>query len=182
MKLNLDPERFSRPVPSGTLVGTIRRALAEELGLPAGLMLVSGGHDQTCAALGAGLVKGGLGLVSTGTAEVLATAFNAPALTRRMFDSYYPCYLHAKAGMFFTFSLNHVGGLLLRWWRDQFAGVEVADARAAGLDPYALIDQRMPAQPSPVMVVPHLNGTGTPWCDLEAKGAIVGLTLGHHSA
>ncbi len=175
-KLNLNPERFSKPVPSGTLVGTIRRALAEELGLPAGLMLVSGGHDQTCAALGAGLVKGGLGLVSTGTAEVLATAFDAPALTRRMFDSYYPCYLHAKAGMFFTFSLNHVGGLLLRWWRDQFAGVEVADARAAGLDPYALMDQRMPSQPSPVMVVPHLNGTGTPWCDLEAKGAIVGLT------
>jgi len=46
------------------------------------------------------------------------------------------------------------------------------------LDPYALIDQRMPSQPSPVMVVPHLNGTGTPWCDLEAEGAIIGLTLG----
>ena len=177
VKLNLEEARFSRPVPSGTPVGTIRRAVAEELNLPTDLLLVSGGHDQTCAALGAGLVKGGLGLVSTGTAEVLATALDAPALTRRMFDSFYPCYLHAKTGMFFTFSLNHVGGLLLRWWRDQFAGIEVADARAAGLDPYALMDQRMPSPPSPVMVVPHLNGTGTPWCDLEARGAIVGLTL-----
>jgi hypothetical protein len=28
-------------------------------------------------------------------------------------------------GDVFTFALNHVGGLLLRWWRDQFAAVEV---------------------------------------------------------
>jgi xylulokinase len=176
-RLELGEDLFSKAVPSGSVVGTIRRSLAEELNLPPGVLLVTGGHDQTCAALGAGMVKPGLGLVSTGTAEVFSTALDAPALNRRMFDSFYPCYLHATPGMFFTFALNHVGGILLRWWRDQFGGMEAADARAAGVDPYEFITQRMPSGPSPVFVVPHLNGTGTPWCDLEAKGAILGLTL-----
>jgi xylulokinase len=176
-RLDLREDLLSKAVPSGTVVGTIQRSLAAELNLPPGLLLVAGGHDQTCAALGAGMVNAGLGLASTGTAEVFSTAFEKPTLTRRMFDSFYPCYLHAKPGMFFTFALSHVGGILLRWWRDQFAGVEAADARAARLDPYELIIQRMPSGPSPVFVVPHLNGTGTPWCDLDAKGAILGLNL-----
>jgi xylulokinase len=176
-QLELDASRFSEPVPSGTLVGTVRRDLASELGLPPDLSLVTGGHDQTCAALGAGAVREGLGVVSTGTAEVLSAAFRSPALRRPMFDSFYPCYLHAKEGMFFTFSLNHVGGILLRWYRDTFASVERAEARSQDSDAYRLIDSRMPAGPSPLMVVPHLNGSGTPWCDLEAKGAILGLTL-----
>jgi xylulokinase len=175
-KLELDGGRLSRPVASGTVVGTVRTQLATELGLPASLLLVAGGHDQTCAALGAGVVSEGLGVASTGTAEVLSTACSSPALTRQMFDSFYPCYLHAKEGMFFTFALNHIGGVLLRWYRDNFGNAEVEAARTQGCDPYQLIDARMPAGPSPLMVVPHLNGSGTPWCDLQAKGAILGLT------
>ena len=38
----------------------------------------------------------------------------------------------------------------------------------------------MPESPSPVLVLPHLNGSGTPVCDLNSKGAIVGLTLSSH--
>jgi sugar (pentulose or hexulose) kinase len=30
---------------------------------------------------------------------------------------------------------------------------------------------------SPVMVLPHFNGSGTPVCDLSSRGAIVGLSM-----
>lgn len=176
-KLDLDASALSKPVPSGTVAGTLRKDLADTWGLSSGVQLVAGGHDQPCAAIGAGVIREGLGISSTGTADVFSTAFNSPALTRQMFDSYYPCYLHAKEGMYFTFSLNHVGGILLRWYRDNFAAAEVGEALRRSCDPYQLIDTGMPAGPSPLMVVPHLNGSGTPWCDLQAKGAIVGLTM-----
>jgi sugar (pentulose or hexulose) kinase len=175
--VGLDPARLGRPVPSGTVVGALRPELVAEFGLSEAPMLVAGGHDQPCAALGAGMVRPGLGVVSTGTAEVLSTAFEQPVLTRAMFDSFYPCSLHAKPGMFFTFALNHTAGILLQWYRDQFAAVEVADARALGRGAYGLIDERMPDGPAPVLVLPHFNGSGTPTCDLQSKGAVVGLTL-----
>jgi xylulokinase len=175
--LGLSPAIWSRPVPSGTPAGGLRRELAVELGLPPGLLLVAGGHDQTCAALGAGAVRPGIGVVSTGTAEVLATAFDRPVLSDAMFESYYPCYLHAKPEMYFTFSLNHCGGLLLRWWRDNFAGEDTRTAGVQGMDAYQFMDAQLPAGPAPVMFLPHLNGSGTPLCDLHSKGAIVGLTL-----
>jgi xylulokinase len=175
--LDLNEAIWSVAVPSGTALGPMRRSLGEELGFPQPPLLVAGGHDQTCAALGAGVVREGLGVVSTGTAEVLSTALKAPALNRAMFESYYPCYLHAQPGMYFTFALNHVGGILLRWWREQFGGAEVAEAARQHRDPYELIVEPFPAGPSPVMLLPHFNGSGTPVCDLTAKGAIVGLTL-----
>ena len=175
--LGLNASLWSPAVASGTPVGTIRRALAEELGLPPDLLLVAGGHDQTCAAIGAGAIRKGLGTVSTGTAEVLSTAIDKPVLSREMFDGFYPCYLHAKSGMYFTFSLNHIGGILLKWWRDNFAASEVNGAASHAQDAYQVIDENMPEGLSPVMFLPHLNGSGTPTCDLESKGAVVCLTL-----
>jgi xylulokinase len=177
-RLGLSGSLFSPAIPSGKVVGQLRPDLAETLGLPPSTMLVTGGHDQTCAALGAGMVQPGMALVSTGTAEVAATAFAKPALTRSLYEGYYPCYLHAKAGLYFTFSLNHTGGILLKWYRDQFCTAEIAEAGTGQFSAYALLDARMPEGPSPVMVLPHHNGSGTPWCDLASKGAIVGLTLG----
>ena len=174
----VNPAIWSQPVPSGTVAGKLRPALAEDLGLTRDLLLITGGHDQTCAAIGAGAIREGLGIISTGTAEVLATALPRPVLSKLMYDSYYPCYLHARPGMHFTFSLNHIGGILLKWWRDNLAAAETADAAARGTEPYALIDERMPDGLAPVLFLPHLNGSGTPLCDLQSKGAIVGLTMG----
>jgi xylulokinase len=176
-KLGLSESLYSRAVPSGTPVGTIRKDLAHEFGVSEKLQLVAGGHDQPCAALGSGMVREGLGVVSTGTAEVLATAFVAPVLTRPMFDGFYPCYRHVVPGFFFTFALNHVGGILLKWYRDQFCDAEVGEAERRQVSAYRLLDAHLPEGLSPVMVLPHLNGSGTPWCDLASKGAIVGLTM-----
>jgi sugar (pentulose or hexulose) kinase len=94
-----------------------------------------------------------------------------------MFQGFYPCYIHTVPGMYFTFALNHVGGLLLRWYRDAFAFPEVREATLLGRDAYEVILEHVPEKPSHLMVLPHFNGSGNPWCDMDSKGAIVGLTL-----
>lgn len=175
--LDLPASLFSRPVASGTKVGELSAAVAAATGLPRGLTLVAGGHDQACAAIGAGAVREGIGVSSMGTAEVFSAALRKPALSKLMFDSFYPCYLHAVPDMSFTFALVHVGGIVLRWYRDNLGHAEVADAQTRSCDPYALIDERMPAGPSPLLVLPHFNGSGTPTCDLDSRGAILGLSL-----
>lgn len=176
-RCDIDPSLLSPAVPSGTTAGTILPDIASALGLPADLQIVTGGHDQTCAALGAGVITSRRAVISTGTAEVLSSAFTERPEAGVMFDSYYPCYCHAARNMLFTFSLNHTGGILLRWFRDTLGVPEAEQARAEGIDPYQAILDAMPDTPSPVMVLPHFGGSGTPYCDLDSRGAIVGLSL-----
>jgi xylulokinase len=122
-------------------------------------------------------VQEGQAVVSTGTAEVLSTAFPGAKLGDAMYEGYYPCYLYTRDGMYFTFSLNHVGGMLLRWYRGNFGGSDLREARAGGADFYRLMDSRCPKEPTDLFVLPHFNGSGTPWCDLSSRGAVVGLSL-----
>lgn len=176
-KAGLDAGKFSKILPSAAPVGTISAAVAAELDLPKDLLLITGGHDQTCAALGAGLVDEGTALLSSGTAEVLSACFHTLQLNEGLYEGFYPCYLHAKAPLLFTFALNHTGGLLLRWYRDTLASAETEEAEAKGINAYDLIMANASPMPSPVMVLPHFNGSGTPWCDMDSKGAILGLTV-----
>lgn len=176
-KLGIDTGLLSEPIPSGMIVGELSKSLCFELGIRAGAKLVSGGHDQPCAALGAGVVDEGIALDSHGTAEVLSTSFLASRLGEAMYSGYYPCTYHVVPDRFFTFALNHTGGILLQWLRDTLCGEDVAAAKACGMDPYTYIIERAPDGPSRVLILPHFNGSGTPWCDLKSKGAFVGLTM-----
>ncbi|TVR58407.1 MAG: hypothetical protein EA426_09810 [Spirochaetaceae bacterium] len=176
-ELGIDRALLSRVVGSGLVVGEVRPNASRETGIPVGTPVVSGGHDQCCAALGAGVVRPGIGVASTGTAEVLSTAFAEPRLDRAMHDAYFPCYRHVLDPLYFTFSLNHVGGILLKWFRDTIATEEKAEAGRSGADAYDVIFRAAPGAPTGMFVLPHFNGSGTPMCDPASRGAIVGLTL-----
>ncbi|MBF0433538.1 MAG: hypothetical protein HQK83_19830 [Fibrobacteria bacterium] len=174
---DVDTALFAKPVPSGTIAGTLAPELAKTTGLSTEVKIVTGGHDQTCAALGAGAVKSGRGVVSTGTAEVFSTVLDTCSISDALYNGYYPCYHHANPGKFFTFSLNHSGGILLRWFRDNLGKTDINEAREKGIDPYALITSRISDKPSDLMMLPHFNGSGTPTCDPDSRGVILGLSL-----
>jgi len=173
--LRLSPDLLSRPVPTGSVVGRLDPALSQALGLHGTVQLVAGAHDQPAGAVGAGVLEDGDAIVATGTAEVLATTFGRRAAG--LYAGFYPCYRSALPDRYFTFTLNHVGGLMLRWYRDLWGLAEVQEAARRGCDPYEVILSDLPKGPSPVMVLPHLNGSGTPSCDAGSMGAVVGLTL-----
>jgi xylulokinase len=176
-KLEIDPGLLSPTAASGTGVGRLSAEAASAVGLKPGALLVTGGHDQTCAALGAGMDRPGIGVLSAGTADVLSTASHDPLGGALLFDGFYPCTLHAVPGMSFTFGLTHTGGILLRWYRDTFGAEESRRAAASGRDPYDLLVESATRGPSPVMMLPHFNGSGNPACDASARGALLDLTL-----
>jgi xylulokinase len=175
--MGLDRDKLSRLLPSGEKAGVLQSDLAGDWSLASPVALVTGGHDQTCAALGAGVIRENIAVDSHGTAEVVSTAFGEKRTGDLMFESFYPCYCHAKKGMYFTFSLNHIGGILLKWHRDQFCGEEIREAEAKGISAYRIMEDKCPDGPSSVFVLPHFNGSSTPWCDLRSRGAFLGLTM-----
>jgi xylulokinase len=56
-KLSIDLGYLSKPVACGKVIGQISHAVADEIGISKKALLVSGGHDQACAAIGAGIVN-----------------------------------------------------------------------------------------------------------------------------
>ena len=173
----IDPGSLSEIRESGKPCGRLSDELKRFLGLDNNPVLITGGHDQPCGAIGAGVIREGMAVDSSGTAEVFSTVFEQPRLNDEMYQSYYPCYCHAKSGLYFTFALNHIGGILLRWFRDNIAYPEVLGAEKEGADFYEYIQRNMENTPSDILVLPHFNGSGTPVCDVSSKGAIIGLTL-----
>jgi xylulokinase len=171
-------ERLAPLAPSeGGIVGRLRRDLAEELGIQGELLLASGGHDQACAALGSAVVRDGLAMVSTGTAEVVEVAMEAPALDERLREGGISVYRHVVPGLYLAMTLNHSGGLLLRWFRDTLCEWQMEQARGTGEDAYNLILEGAPPGPTGLMVLPHFAGSGTPLLDTSSRGAILGLTF-----
>ncbi len=176
-ELGLDPSRLARIEPSGTPVGSLSPQLTAALGLTRPPIVVTGGHDQACGALGVGLTSPGLASVSTGTAEVVEVALSSPVVSRPLFDGNISVYHHVVPGLFLAMTLNHSGGLALRWFRDALCEPHLARASVSGTDAYDLILEDAPAGPTSLLVLPHFAGSGTPTFDTTSRGAFLGLTF-----
>lgn len=188
--LELELSRLADVRPSGHVVGPMASGVAAGLGFARPPLVVTGGHDQACGALGAGLVSPGDAVVSTGTAEVVEVALDEPVLSRALYEGNISIYAHTAPGLYLAMTLNHSGGLLLRWFRDTFGREEIAKAHALARksaarkvdepvpDAYDLLLAGAGPEPTGLLLLPHFAGSGTPVFDAASKGAILGLTFG----
>jgi xylulokinase len=173
----LDAARLSRTAPSGTVLGEIAPAVAQELGLAPGAVAVVGAHDHPGGSVGCGAIGEGIVMDATGTVECIAVVSPKLVLGPELLENNLPIAAHPIPGMYVVLAWSSVGGALLRWYRDNFARAEQEEAARSGRDIYDVILSQAPAEPSPVLVLPHFVGTGTPWLDPASKGAILGLDL-----
>lgn len=173
----LSASHFAEAKPSGTAVGVVPREVAADLGLPEGVVACTGGHDQPCGALGAGIVREGIAMDATGTVECITPVLSKPVLSDQMLRNSYCCYSHVKRGMYITLAFTFTGGSLLRWYRDVLGHEEREAASRTGADVYGVILSKASSSPTGLLALPHFAGSGTPTFDAESKGAILGLTL-----
>lgn len=169
-------DQLARPMESGAMVGQIPPVVAESLGLPRGVKVVAGGHDQVCGALGAGAMGAGQGVLNIGSVECLTVTFGKVVLSPVLRQSNLCTYSHAASGLYATLAYHLTGGNLLRWYRDEW-GVGPGNTFPKNADVYDLLLAEMPDVPSSVLVLPYFTPSGTPYFDAVTPGAIVGLRL-----
>jgi Sugar (pentulose and hexulose) kinases len=173
----LDPEKLGEPVQAGAVVGELGRGLASELGLKTGALLVAGGHDQCCAALGAGVVGPGAAVDGLGSTECVTPAFDRPIIDDRMGSAGFACVPHVMAGLYVTYAFTFTCGSLLKWFRDEIAPDLKALAEREGRDAFELLVAEASEREAPLLLLPHFAGAATPYMDALARGALVGLSL-----
>ena len=74
-------------------------------------------------------------------------------------------------------SASQVGGLLLKWFKNNFSQAEIEEAANRGINVYDVMSEHAPNGPVNEMVLPHFIGSGPPWNDLDSRGAMVGLSI-----
>ena len=173
----VDRGLFSRTAPSGEVVGTIPDRVAAEIGLPRGVVVGTGGHDQPAGTLGAGIFESGEAMYATGTVECICAIFDAFQLTDEAVEGNVCCYPSCVPGLYASLAFNFTGGALLKWYRDTFAGLERQQAQSTGRDVYDILCEKISEAPEHLLVLPHFTMTGTPHFDPHSRGAILGLTL-----
>lgn len=175
--IGLKAGRLARPLASGAVSGVIAAGTARWLGLAQGAVLVTGGHDQPCGALGAGAVTPGCAMYGTGTVECITPTFEAPVFSDGLRRGNLCTYDHVLAGAYTTVAFSLTGGNILKWYRDVLGGEAVRRAAETGTSPYALILEECPGEPTSLLVLPYFTPSGTPHFDMRTPGAILGLRL-----
>jgi xylulokinase len=174
-QVGISESMLSRVATAGQCLGTASAHAMSELGLPKETLWVSGGHDQSCGALGGGALHQGTIVDGTGTFESISVPLSEPLTSGLTLEANIPCGRHATSNEFLALAYAP-GGVVLRWFRDQFGQNLQARATELGCNVYDLLLQGIPGEPTGVFVFPHFFGTGTPWLDSAARGAIIGLT------
>lgn len=172
----LDREKLPRALPSGIAIGAVSRGIAEELGLPANIPIVSGAHDQCANGVGCGVIEPGRAMYGMGTFLCMMPVFDRRLDTAAMLARGLNTEHHAVAGRFVSFIYNQ-GGALVKWYRDTFAAVERRQAEGTSRDIYQALISEIPATPSKVIVLPYFTATGPPKFIENSSGVITGLRL-----
>jgi xylulokinase len=167
--LDIPASHLPRTCEGTELSGRLLPAVADELGLPAGLPVFGGGGDQAASAVGTGAVRAGVVSLSLGTSGVVFATTEGP-----VFDPQgrLHAFCHSVPARWHLMGVMLSAGGSLRWLRDTFApGMDYDSllAPAAGL----------PAGSEGLFFLPYLTGERTPHPDPHARGAFVGLTVRH---
>jgi xylulokinase len=175
--IGLKDEKLALPVASGQIAGTINLVRGKKLGFKKHITVVAGGHDQNCAALGAGVTEPGMCMYATGTVECFCPVLAVPSFSTELQRNNLCCYDYTMKGKYTSVAYSLTGGNILRWMRDELGQAEIARAIKTQQNPYTLLLNAMPEIPTDLLVLPYFSATGTPYFDTRAKGAIIGLQL-----
>jgi xylulokinase len=176
-KYGIAPDRFSTPAPSGEIVGEIPRKAGTELGFVKPVVLVTGGHDQPCAALGAGSMREGTAADGVGTVECLIPVFDRIRVNDRMKKNGFCCEPSALSGLYVTLAYNMTAGSLLGWYRNTMGFLDEHGSKQEGVDFYDYVFRRLEYKPAKVHTFPYFGASGTPHFHPRSLGAFIGLSL-----
>jgi xylulokinase len=167
--LRIDPAWMPPTWEGPEVTGSVTAEAATATGLRPGTPVVAGGGDQAANAVGVGAVTVGTMALSLGTSGVVFATTDRPL--------YEPhgrvhAFCHAVPGRWHMMSVMLSAAGSLRWFRDTVApGVDFADLVAPAAE--------VPAGSAGLFFLPYLSGERSPHPDPLARGAFVGLTLGH---
>ncbi len=166
--VHVDPRLLPPISDPSTVVGTVPSDVAVATGLRIGTPVVAGAADHVASAFSAGAIEEGDLVVKLGGAGDILLTTARPVVDERLYLDF-----HLVPGRYLPNGCMAASGSFIRWFQRELAGsdsLEQLDAEASASVPGA----------SGIVALPYFLGEKTPINDPHARGAFVGLHLGHH--
>ncbi|MEP3673928.1 xylulokinase [Sulfitobacter sp.] len=158
----LERSQMPRLVEGSEVSGTLRDALAQQWGLPKGVIVAGGGGDNAASAIGAGVVAKGDAFISLGTSGVLFAASDAyqPDATSAVHT-----FCHAVPDTWHQMGVILAATDALQWLA-RLTGQTAAELTSDLGDLTA---------PQRTLFLPYLGGERTPHNDTQIRGQFLHL-------
>lgn len=157
-------EQLAKIHESYEVVGTIKKSVAERLGLSENVKIIAGAGDNAAGAIGTGTTKDGMCIVSLGTSGTVFVACDKFTVDK---ENALHMFAHANGKY-------HLMGCMLsaassnKWWMDEIIGTK----------DYGAEQQKITALgENHVYYLPYLMGERTPHNDPDARGCFIGMTM-----
>lgn len=171
-------ERLSMPVSTTYSITGLKDEYSNYLQIGKDIPFVVGGSDGCLANLGANAIKPGDAAVTIGTSGAIRIISDKPNndKSERIF-SYVLTENHYVLGG----PVNN-GGIVLRWFRDNFSPEEIEEAKKLNIDPYDIMTEqasKVAAGAEGLLFLPYLLGERAPYWDANSKGVYFGINIKH---
>lgn len=173
--------KLSVPVPTSFPVMGVDPGYASLMGVKATTPFIVGGSDGCLANLGSNAIKAGDACVTIGTSGAIRVTADHPRSDpkERIFS-----YILTQQKFVLGGPVNN-GGVIFRWFRDNFAEQEVKEGLLKNIDPYSILtEQASGVKPGSdgLVFLPYLLGERAPHWNANAKGAYFGIQMQHTKA
>jgi xylulokinase len=177
-RLEITPDQLPEIRESGEAVGELLTSTASELGLSSRTIVSTGALDQAAGATGVGNVKPGMFSENTGAALAICAPLDKPIFDPK---GRMPLHYFVRPASYMAHTFT-TGGMVLRWFRDNFCPQEMNVGAATGVDPYDLLGkeaEKVAPGCEGLLMLPHLQGAMAPEANPRARGVFYGFTLRH---
>jgi len=174
-------EKLPIIVEEGSIIGNIKKGVANDIGIDSNVKVIKGSMDQTTSAIGSGNISPGIITETTGTALVVAVTVKNAVYNQ---DVKLPFQKHVVNDQYLLLPYAQTAGIVYKWFRDEFAK-DLLDKYENGEVVYDVLNKFVKSiQPGSdgLLLLPFFAGASFPENDSHAKGVFYGITLKHTRA
>lgn len=166
---DIDASITPKLVQSHDKIGVVSTKLANELGLKKEIPVFSGGADNPCAAVGAGIVKPDQGMASIGTSGVFLSYEESG---EKDYKGHLHYFNHVIPDGFYTMGVTLAAGSSLNWFKKTFADNESFKELLSGIS-------KITPGSDGLLFAPYISGERTPYTDSDVRGTFLGIDIAH---
>ncbi|MHA1563462.1 MAG: xylulokinase [Promethearchaeota archaeon] len=173
----VDKEKLPDLIKSTDILGTLKKEVADEIGLPHDVKVMGGSGDLHMAAIGSGAVKDFEGHIYLGTSSFLLC--HCPKKISDPFHSI-GAIPSANPEKYLLTSEQESAGACLTFLRDKFVFFHSSDGKLHSYKDLDDIAQKIPAGSKNLIFTPWIYGERAPIDDHTVRGGFHNLSLEHN--